>query len=450
MMLEETISCRVMEIASGNLGGGILHTLKRGMLDSYVGICASLRDTEMLRKFLRLSSGPASGADISVWGIGRRANAVDAVFMNSILSRRSDLLNSYISPSGKGGAHPSDNVALLLTMGDWRGMSGGALLQSIYVAFYLLVAYCNHYDPQAAGYDHDALTIFSTALAIGQVMGLTREQLTETQRIAGMLGLTVDQSARGVINEWRHCTFASCAMRGLQAVRMALAGFHGPPEIYEGTAGMDRFIPHAGTMFDPEPDLTRIVFKRWPAYVFCQTPIDVALDLSTRIKDPREIASVLVDTYSIAFKTGASTSAYHPMSRAGRTHSIPYSVAAALLKPIEYEDFDDDCARNPALIGLMKKIKVVEDKKMTEAYPGKASCRITVKLKDGSTVKGERDRPKGDPLDPLSDQELEDKLRTYYPSGDSREQDEVIGRLWNLEKEENLDRLLTPLKRKRV
>ncbi|MCP4329709.1 MAG: MmgE/PrpD family protein [Alphaproteobacteria bacterium] len=84
---------------------------------------------------------------------------------------------------------------------------------------------------------------------------------------------------------------------------------------------------------------------------------------------------------------------HHPNSRAGRTHSIPYCVAAALLKPIRYEDFNEPYCRDLALTQLIPKIDVVEDSEITKAYPAKSKCTITITLADSSTIHGERDYP---------------------------------------------------------
>lgn len=134
MLLEEMISRTVKCISFEDLDDDLLHTLKRNILDSYAGICASLRDESMLRKFQRLTSDSASGSDVVVWGIDKRTGIADAIFMNSIMGRRSDLLNSFLAPNGQGGVHPSDNVAMVLTMADWMTMNGRSFLSTIYVA----------------------------------------------------------------------------------------------------------------------------------------------------------------------------------------------------------------------------------------------------------------------------------------------------------------------------
>ena len=126
-------------------------------------------------------------------------------------------------------------------------------------------------------------------------------------------------------------------------------------------------------------------------------------------------------------------------------------VAAALLKPIEYEDFDDEYSSNTALTQLISKVNVVEAPQMTKAYPVKSPCSIKVTLADGTVIQCERHYPRGDPQEPLSDQEIENKFRKYFFFAESKaEQGEVIDRLWNIEREENLDWLLSPLKRRRI
>lgn len=451
ILIEEAMAKRVAELTCESMDSELLHLLKRNILDSYAGICGSLKDKGMLANFDRLVSGPASGADLDVWGIDKRANFLDALFMNAILSRRSDLLNTYISPNGMGGAHPSDNVALALTLADWRKMSGKDFIQTVYTAFYLSAAFSTYYNPEPAKYDHDAAATFYTALTVGRVLGLTEEQLVLAQRIAGMFGLDVNQAAVGQMTDWKHCTYASCALRGFQAARLALAGFQAPSEIYQGEAGVNQFFPHAEAVFDPPPDLKRIIFKRWPALVFCQTPIDVALALAPQINDQKAVASVLVKTYEVAFRNGALPSAHHPGSRAGRTHSIAYCVATVLLKPIEYEDFDEPRSVDPNLAELLPKVHVAEDPEITRAYPAKAGCAITVTMADGSTLQAARDYPKGDPNEPLSDRELEDKLRDYFWFAKNKaEIDALIAGVWSLEEHTSLDWLISPLKRRLI
>ncbi|GAB89223.1 MmgE/PrpD family protein [Gordonia rhizosphera] len=450
MGLERSIAERVAAMRGQDIDSSLLHILKRNILDSYAGICGSLNDRAMLEHFDRFAAD-AESATVSVWGIGRRAGLAEAVFTNSVLGRRSDLLNTYLAPNSMGGSHPSDNLALVLTLADHLGMSGRELISTVHVAFTLSAAFATYYDPESAGYDHDAAATFYTALTIGYAFDLSVPELVTAQRVAGMLGLDTNQAALGKMTDWKHCTYASAAMRAIQAVKIARAGFDAPPDIYEGAAGVDRFFRHADTFFEPAPDLERIVFKRWPALVFCQTPIDVASDLAAAGIDPHAVTAIEVRSYAIAMRNGATEGAYQPESRAARTHSIPYCVATALLKPIEYTDFDDPRSRDDTVRALMTKVSVIEDPALSAAYPATAPCEISVMFADGSTVTRRRDVPRGDPGDPLSDDDLSAKLRTYFGfARDDAEREDVIRRLWHLEHEPDVEWLLEPLRRRQL
>lgn len=451
LQLEERIAKKVISLNHEKLDNETVHVMKRNIMDSYASICGSMNDREMLQHFERLVTGVATGSDLDVWGIGKKGSFTDAVFVNSIMARRSDLLSTYLSPNNMGGVHPSDNVALALVLADWQNMNGKQLLQLIYTMFYLAAAFATYYNPEPANYDHDAAATFISALAIGGVLGCTEQQLVTVQRIVGMFGLDINQAAEGQMTDWKHCTYASCALRGLQAAKLALAGFEAPSGIYEGKAGVNQFFPHADVFFDPPPDLKKIIFKRWPALVFCQTPIDVSMDLATRIPDQNAIESITVRTYEVAYRNGALDSAKNPVSRAGRTHSIPYCVATTLLKPLSYEDFDEARASDPELQELIHKVQVVNDPELTKAYPAKSRCVMEINLKDGTQIRGDRDVPKGDPNDPLSDREIEDKLRTYFFfAADEDEQETVVAKLWKLEEQSDLNWLIAPLKRRLI
>lgn len=454
MMLEEKIARYVSAIVFDDIGKDTLHLMKRNVLDAYAGICASLLDVQMVRRFEALASLLPDSRGMVVWGTGKHSHVSEALFMNTILSRRSDLLNTYISPNSTGGAHPSDNISLVLSVGDLQNAAGKDLLTAAYAAFMLSCAFADHFNPESGRLDHDALAVFYTALVVGYMFGLSIDQLVEAQRIAGSMGLAMNQAALGEVTDWKHCTYAACAMRAMISVNMALAGFSGPVDIYEGEAGAGTFMKSVGEFLDPAPDLKRIIFKRWPALVFIQTPIDTAIALSGMIDDHKAIERIHVETYRKAIEEAAvSEGALYPASRAGRTHSMHYCVAVALLKgTIDIACFEDEyIENNRGIDDVAAKVSVSEDPVMTGSYPGSSPCRITVTMKDGKSVAHSLDHPHGDPGDPLSDEEIEEKALTYLPRVmPGREAVKIIDRIWHMEEEQNIDWLTDPLKRKRL
>ncbi len=453
-MLEEKLARYVSAIVFEDMDKDTLYLMKRNILDSYAGICASLLDVQMVRRFEALASILPDRRGMTVWGTGRPAHVDEALFMNTILGRRSDLLNTYISPNNMGGSHPSDNIPLVLSIADWQKATGKDVLTAAYAAFVLSCAFADHFNPESGQFDHDALAVFYTALVTGYMLGSSVDQLKEAQRIAGAMGLAIDQAAMGEVTDWKHCTYAACAMRAMASVNMAKAGFRGPVDIFDGEAGVSRFMKHGEEFLDGAPDLKRIIFKRWPALVFVQTPIDVAIAISGEIGDHRMIEHVHVETYRKAIEEAAvSEAAPYPGSRAGRTHSLNYCVVVALLKGnVDISCFEDEyIENNKAINDLAAKISVSEDPAMTGAFPKLSPCRITVTTKDHRTVTRRLDYPHGDPDDPLTDEEIENKALTYLPRVmPGREAVSIIDRIWHMEDEQDVDWLTDPLKRKRL
>lgn len=448
-MLEERIATIVEALGGQTLPAETLRLLKRTLLDSYGGICASLQDVPLLQKFKRYAAAFPEAGGVGVWGTGSRAQLVHGAFLNTILGRRSDLVNTYLSPDHMGGNHPSDNLSLLLTLADWRGLTGAQLLRGLYVAAMLSCAFSDYYDAEGGGFDHDATAGVYTALVTGHVLGLGHRELVEAQRLAGAMGLNPNQAGEGVITDWKHCTYASCAMRGVSAAVMARSGFQGPVDIYGGAAGLDRFLPHVETFMEEPPDLGRIVFKRWQALVFCQTAIDTALELHPAFSRlaPSSVSRVDVWTYHMAMVQAGTAEAANPVSRAGRTHSLPYCVAAALLRgAVDYDTFGDQAAQAPDLTALMAKIVLHDDAAMTRAYPDMSPCRIEVQVAGASPLTAALDYPKGDPRAPLSDADIETKVAGYLADlVDPQTARRLVERLWSIEAEQELGWLLAPL-----
>jgi 2-methylcitrate dehydratase PrpD len=96
--------------------------------------------------------------------------------------------------------------------------------------------------------------------------------------------------------------------------------------------------------------------------------------------------------------------------------STPYCIAIALIEGKAGEDlFQDMMTRNPSIKAVMKKIRVEEKKELSDKQ-----AEITVRFRNGKSLKYKVEHPLGDPRNPLSDQALEEKAR-ILPSSFKRE-----------------------------
>ncbi|KAG0757423.1 hypothetical protein G6F22_019966 [Rhizopus arrhizus] len=89
---------------------------------------------------------------------------------------------------------------------------------------------------------------------------------------------------------------------------------------------------------------------------------------------------------------------------------------------------------------------MVLDEEVDRAYPQRWIGKVTVTTRDGRTVHGRVDEPKGDPGNTLSRPEIEDKtlsLGRYADAATDAELRALIDTIWGLEKVTKVDALLS-------
>ena len=122
----------------------------------------------------------------------------------------------------------------------------------------------------------------------------------------------------------------------------------------------------------------------------------------------------------------------------GARVSVPYCMAiAAIDRAVGQRQFASDRIADTAVRTLLANTEVVADAELTKLYPAKFPARVTVTLKNGRRVQAYRDFPKGDPQDPLTPAEIEDKflhnVSARHPGRDGQEIVRLVRALPSLE-----------------
>lgn len=110
------------------------------------------------------------------------------------------------------------------------------------------------------------------------------------------------------------------------------------------------------------------------------------------------------------------------------------------------EAFTEDALMDADVRTLTKKVSVYEDDAMTSAFPKETIATVELKLKDGRMISGRCVLPKGEPENPLSDEEAIGKFiaLALYGGKTKEEADMIVKTVMNLEN--NLSELLKLLK----
>jgi len=94
----------------------------------------------------------------------------------------------------------------------------------------------------------------------------------------------------------------------------------------------------------------------------------------------------------------------------------------------------EDRLSDSAILELSRKVKVNVDPELAMAYPGMTASRVEIRLKGGRKLVKQVDIPKGDPRDPMTAEDLADKVKRFASRKDEKTVDRIIGLSLELEK----------------
>jgi 2-methylcitrate dehydratase PrpD len=329
--------------------------------------------------------------------------------------------------------HPTAPVApALLALSELRDVSGPDLL----LAFTLgnevqarigLAISPHHYDK--GWHITSTCGVFGAAAGSGKLLGLDEHQLISA------LGTASTQSS-GLCEclGWpaKSVSVGNAARNGLWSALLAAKGFDGPAEPLAGRQGF------YNAMGDT-PDLSLVTkglgeswelmatsYKPYPCGFVIHPVLDCVLDWR-RDHRSAEVARIVVrGNPLLAHRTD------RPEISTGRESqvSVQHAVAAALVfGQAGIEEFTDACVNDPRVLALRRNVEVVRDPSFSTVA---AAVEITA---DGKVHQLSQSAARGSDVNPLSDQDLEQKLRTVAASWDARRNIQpLIDAVWSLEK----------------
>ena len=122
---------------------------------------------------------------------------------------------------------------------------------------------------------------------------------------------------------------------------------------------------------------------------------------------------------------------------------MPYALAVGLIfRRARFNEFNHETLYDLDVRKLMSLVDFEVDADAEKRFPNSRSATVTVKTLDGRHLKHHSPTRKGDPDNPLSDSELEDKFyELVEPVIGSVVADALLTACWNLEKINNINNL---------
>jgi 2-methylcitrate dehydratase len=98
---------------------------------------------------------------------------------------------------------------------------------------------------------------------------------------------------------------------------------------------------------------------------------------------------------------------------------------------------------DPAIRAQLKKVEVVADPEIEKVFPALQRVIVNINTTDGRSFNKQLDYPKGDPRNPLTDQEVEEKFSALADGVLSHTaQKQVKDAVWNLERVGSVSELM--------
>jgi 2-methylcitrate dehydratase PrpD len=292
--------------------------------------------------------------------------------------------------------------------------------------------------------------VFGSAAAVAWLMGLSEEQTVWALGSAGTMSAGLwEFNADGAMSKHLHAGRA--AQTGVVAADLARQGFTGARRILEGERGffaatsrdadparvLDGLDPEmstykiAGVSIKPHAScrhthpaidaalaIRRNDASRWPEAPTGTNEFVTTSDGTTEVVTTNngtnefvttQVARVEIETYRAALDLCDNPAPRTPYQA---KFSLHYCVASALLRGhAGLGDFTPERIAEPAIAALLARTSAQHSPTFEQAYPRQWPSNVTVAFADGRVVSQTINAPKGDPENPLSEQELEAKFR---------------------------------------
>ncbi|MFT3816570.1 MAG: MmgE/PrpD family protein [Rubrivivax sp.] len=427
-----------------DLSPAAVHECKRRLVDAVACAAAAYDQAycQRIRAFADLYAGKPAAR---VWGSGMQTSMEMAAFANGTMVRYLDYNDTHL---GRGAGHPSDMIPALMATAEACRQDGRSLAAAIVVAYELFCGLCDApADPRA--FDQSTCAAVGAAAGAGRLLGLDEAAMGHALSLALASNVNLFNVRRGALSDWKGSAGANGARNGLFAALLARAGVTGPSDPVHGLGGLAELAGsidwQAGSASITKLELTHI--KPRALCYHGQSAIDALLRLRPSV--PLDaIAAIEVQTYESAFLAmGADPSRWAPTTRETADHSLPFTIASALLDGrIDLSTYAAERFADPRIGALMAKVQVTAADEMTKAYPRCAPARVTLRSTSGQAWTRLQEFPPGHAANPIDDAELERKFFGAFAAwgGDAAAQ-RALGALWGIDRLDDVSRAVDSL-----
>ncbi|MFH1934115.1 MAG: MmgE/PrpD family protein [Pseudomonadota bacterium] len=447
----------IKTIQFDELSSKVIQIIKHCILDS-IGTAVAGSTTPASRMVRQVVAGRSSiQGESTIIGGGRKISCVDAALLNSTSAHSIEMDDFH----NKGGVHPA--VAVIpaaLSVAEKHQSSGSELLAAVLVGYEAMcrVGIATCVGQLERGFHPTATCgVFGAAAAAGRLWNLDISALANAFGIAG--------SFAGGLREWKAAgaltkplQVGRASQNGVLATILASVGYTGPTTVIEGEMGFCRAYAYGseGSLAEAFAELGQVFeiehisFKPFASCRHTHPAIDGVLQLKVQQNfEIGEIEDILVKITKEMYRGVMWPEArkYKPETVTDAQFSLPYCVSAALSRGnVLLTEFTQESISDPKLLELAGRVRAVVSPECEEVYPQLLRQIVEITLSNGKQYVRHVDYCKGEPENPMTKEEFEEKfIKLAAPVIGASQADRVVEIIDTLETQKKLDELYTLL-----
>jgi 2-methylcitrate dehydratase PrpD len=436
----QTFAAFACDLNRQSLSPEVLHHAKRAVIDWY----AAWLPGAVVEPATRLEQALAEDLDRghAKLALGRAASTRTAALINGTAAHTAEVDDIYREAIYHPGA---PTIAAAWAVGQEQQASGLQVLQAVVAGYEISTRIGAALGRAHYKYWHNTGTVgsFGAAAAAASLYALEPAPYAHALATVGTFAAGLQQAFRmDSMSKPLHAGRAAEA--GVLAAQMARAGVTGSLDILEGDAGLGHAMGNgpdwqaAVATLGRDFHVTRMTFKNHACCGHTFAPIDGALALQRQLGiRADDIETLRISTYRPALEVAGNP---NPQTAAEARFSVPFVVATALLHgSVRLSAFDASRLADPAIRQLMQRIELCVDPEIDAVFPGKRAAHIHIQTRDGR--RGEHLQPtrKGDPEEPLSDTDLDEKfMELASPVIGAAAARQLLRTLWAMDEQQDI------------
>lgn len=419
MNISQAFFAAIGNVAKQAIPEEVMARARRSLLDYLAVTCAGAAfQKQKIDKYFAFAE-PETGAFKAI-GTGKNLVLKEAVFLNGLNAHALDFddgTNSGIIHLG------SPIFSLLIPLAQRYGKSIDEMLRAAVIGYEASYTMAVSIQPK-----HKALGFHATGtcgmlgatLAAAYMLEFTEEEryqafATACVAASGMLKVLDDGS------ELKPYNVGKTAILSLTSLQLAKSGFKGHNDPLGGYRGFlkmmsgDENTEIKPCLLNGSYAIMKSYTKPYASCRYTHPPVEAAIHLRNQYRiTPEQVEHIKVETYDLAVSGHDHTDIKGAYSA---KMSTPYSTAVALaFGKAGLQEFEKEVLNDITIQDLTKKVEVVSDEQMSKIFPEKQSAIVTITTAKDSY--SERvDFPKGEPENPLSDNEFYERFAALMSYG---------------------------------